>query len=444
MLLSYTDFLIETYTEVDINASKIKLLEAIAKQKLDESEYLYYTTFVEHVGQKTLLECLEGRKSTDLVLESIDEKLFEESLLKKAQNRLKALQQKVKEKGKEALNDLSDKSKALLKVGGQILKPVKTIIDKLAEVAAKAWDKLKGAGAAAVNKASEKIKGTVSGWMKKGEKKKSLTEEVGNLGAMGKGAGAIAKEWKGFMTKGAAKAAQEDGGGKNENVSAEDMIEEEINSSIKTWGMMMESAACLATVEVLNEGCSTEQLLEEFALIEKHNLLEDSSMLSEGGHGDEGGIKIPFVSAILDKMHHMPPFSLFAKLGKMAEGVANNVLEKVSFYLNKLGGPGPFKFVVIGALIGIVVTYYSESATKSALFSQGGALILGIAVPGAGILYTIMKYGGIAIALHEVVKTAMGAEEKGGDEKHDDKKEGEKKEDKEKEGEKKKKPWWKF
>lgn len=375
-LLSYTEFLVETYHGVNLKDAKLRLLKAAAKDTmaLDENEMFLF--LLENGYQDLIIEAIDT-ENYDLLNESI----INEGILDKAKERYQKLKDTVKDKGKEALNKMSDGAKNLLKVGGNILKPVKAIIDKMGGLIKTAWEKVKSITQAAVEKALPKLTSRLKGLVKDGDKKKSLLQEMGDLKAMSSaGLKLVTGGFTKMMGGAAAKAASTD-----EAVY--------IN--------MIESSMVYALAEMIEEGYGTSNLLKEAEEF-------DYSLLESDDHGDKGGLKIPFVSAIMDKIAHMPPFKYFHAIeGKVAK-MANNGLARASAIIAKLDGPGPFNFAIIGGLIGIAAGFAAEQLAKGAVFGAHGATILGFMIPGAGILYKIIKYTGYALAIYGVIKEVVG------------------------------------
>jgi hypothetical protein len=377
-LLSYTEFLAETYYGVSLKDAKVRLLKAAAKDTMALDEREMFFILMENGYQDLILEAIDTGN-----YDMINEGLINESILDKAKERLANLKDAVKDKGKAALDKMSDGSKNLLKIGGNILKPIKAIIDKMGSLIKSAWDKAKSLTKAAVEKALPKLTARLKSLVKDGDKKKSLMQEANDLAAT---ASAGVKLVTGGFTKliadAAGKAAQTD-----EAVY--------IN--------MLESAMVYAVAEMIDEGYGTANLVKE-AKEFNYTLLESDDQ--------SGGLKIPFVSAIMDKIAHMPPFKWFHAIeGKVAE-IANNSLARLSAIVAKLDGPGPFNFEIIGGLIGIAAGYAAEQLAKGAVFGANGATILGFAIPGAGILYKVIKYTGYALAIYGVIKEVVGQGDK--------------------------------
>jgi hypothetical protein len=196
------------------------------------------------------------------------------------------------------------------------------------------------------------------------------------------------------------------------NVNIQEILDEVYEASVNSWQTSVYSAMITATKDIILEGYSIEDINEELSQIDA---------ILEGDHADKGGLKIPYISAIMDKIGHTFPFSVFHDLEKKAAARVNNGLESASFWISKMGGPGPFTFPVVAGIIGVAIGFIGEQLAKGMVFGNHGATILGFAIPGSTQLYTIIKYTGYALAVYGVIKQAMGQGEKeGSEEEHED------------------------
>jgi threonine/homoserine/homoserine lactone efflux protein len=103
----------------------------------------------------------------------------------------------------------------------------------------------------------------------------------------------------------------------------------------------------------------------------------------------------------------MPPFKYFHDIGEKAGKIANNTLEKVSYFVaNALKGPGPFKFVVVGGVVAAIAGWAAEYGAKSGLHAIVHAVehALHIAIPGMGFIFTAIKYIGYALLAYGLIK----------------------------------------
>jgi hypothetical protein len=283
------------------------------------------------------------------------ESINEENLISKMKAKFDNAMQVAKSKGKEALTDAQEK---IIKLGGNIGNIIKLMVEKLKEWVTSLFTAATSHFKSAAASKSGEIKKAVEG-----SDKKKITIEVKNL----KDITAATAKWatSGFVqdtTKAAATAAKED----------------------------IKEAFELAVLQSINEAVISGEL--DFT-----DMVEES----------EGGI--PFISAIAHKMHHIPPFSLLDKVKQGAEKVASGVLNKLSYYANKLAGaPGPYEFVALAAIIGIIAEVQFKGIAKHALLS---------AVPGLGMIASIISNTAMALAVIGIIESLMDKEGKGHDEK---------------------------
>jgi hypothetical protein len=283
------------------------------------------------------------------------ESINEENLISKMKAKFDNAMQVAKAKGKEALTDAQEK---IIKLGGNIGNIIKLMVEKLKEWVTSLFTAATSHFKSAAASKSGEIKKAVEG-----SDKKKITIEVKNL----KDITAATAKWatSGFVqdtTKAAATAAKED----------------------------IKEAFELAVLQSINEAVISGEL--DFT-----DMVEES----------EGGI--PFISAIAHKMHHIPPFSLLDKVKQGAEKVASGVLNKLSYYANKLAGaPGPYEFVALAAIIGIIAEVQFKGIAKHALLS---------AVPGLGMIASIISNTAMALAVIGIIESLMDKEGEGHDEK---------------------------
>jgi hypothetical protein len=132
--------------------------------------------------------------------------------------------------------------------------------------------------------------------------------------------------------------------------------------------------------------------------------LDFTDILESDGHG--GGI--PFVSAIAHKMHHIPPFNLLDKVKQGAEKVAAGALNKLSYYATELAGaPGPFKFVALASIIGIIAEVQFKGMAKHAIIH---------AIPGVGTIAYLISNVAMALAVVGIAEALLAKKD---DEGHD-------------------------
>jgi hypothetical protein len=277
------------------------------------------------------------------------ESINEENLIGRMKAKFDNAVQVAKSKGKGALTDAQEK---IIKLGGSIGSVIKLMIEKLKEWVTSLFSAASSHFKSAASSKSDEIKKAV-----KGADKKKIAIEVKNLKNI---TGATAK-WatSGFVqdaTKAAAGAAKED----------------------------IKEAFELAVLQSINEAVVSGEL--DFTDIIKE---------SEGG--------IPFVSAIAHKMHHIPPFNLLDKVKKGAEKVAGGTLNKFSYYATKLAGaPGPYEFVVLASIIGIIAEVQFKGVAKHAILN---------AIPGLGMIASIISNVAMGLAVIGIVESLISSEE---------------------------------
>ena len=368
-MLNYTEFIIETYDVKHTAKSKEVFLLACAEKggaSLEETESLQF--FISEGLIDTLFEtCLS---------------INEESFADKFKALATAAQEKIKEKGKDYADKLGAKSQAALKFGGKLMAPLKSVLGKVKEVLLKGWNMAKDAARASVEKAKEKIKEKIQPYLKDSDKRKKITEEAKNLAAMG---GAVATwatgDFVGELAKGGEKAA----------------------TTEESYHQAFESAFYYAAAETLKENYTIDEILSECELF-------------ESDHAEaKGGLQIPFISSIMSKLAHMPPFSVFHKIEAKVASAAETGLERMSILATKIASaPGPFKFPVVAGLVGIAAGYLAESTFKKGVMDLQGLAEkgLGFAIPGFGMAIKFMKYGGLALAVYGVINELVGGDEK--------------------------------
>jgi len=381
-MLNYTEFIIETYDVRHTAKSKEVFLLACAEKggaSLEETESLQF--FIHEGLIDTLFEtCLS---------------INEESFADKFKALAAAAQEKIKEKGKEYADKLGAKSQAALKFGGKIMGPLKTVLGKVKEILLKAWNLAKDAARASVEKAKEKIKEKIKPYLKDSDKRKKISEESKNLANMG---GAVAKWATGDLIGALAKGGQT------------------AATTEESYGYFIafESAFYYAAAKTLNENYTIDEILTECELF-------------ESGHGEaKGGLNVPFISSIMSKLAHMPPFSVFHKIEAKVASAAETGLERMSILATKIASaPGPFKFPVVAGLVGIAAGYLAESTFKQGVIDLQGLAEkgLGFVIPGFGMAIKFMKYGGLALAVYGVINELVGGEGKDDENKEEPKEE---------------------
>lgn len=297
-------------------------------------------------------------------LGSLDEvfegEINEESIMARMKDKLAQAVAVAKEKGKEALTGAQQK---IIQLGGSIGNVIKLMISKLKEWISAAFSAAKGFYMKAAQGKTGEIKDMIS---KAGTDTKNLMiKELGQL----KSVTSSTATWvlSGFSkeaTKAAAEAAKED-----------------VKESFE-----------LVILESINEAVLSGEL-------------DFTDILESDGH--EGGI--PFVSTIAHKMHHIPPFNLLDKVKQGAEKVAAGALNKLSYYATELAGaPGPFKFVALASIIGILAEVQFKGVAKHAIIH---------ALPGVGTLAYLISNVAMALAVVGILEALLAKkdDEKGHD-----------------------------
>lgn len=282
------------------------------------------------------------------------ESINEENLIGRMKSKFDTALQTAKSKGKEALTDAQEK---IIKLGGSIGSVIKLMIEKLKEWVSSLFSAATSHFKSAAASKSAEIEKAV-----KGTDQKKIAVEVKNLKDI---AGATAK-WatSGFVqdaSKAAAGAAKED----------------------------VKEAFELAVLQSINEAVISGEL-------------DFTDMIGES----EGGI--PFVSAIAHKMHHIPPFNLLDKVKQGAEKIAGGTLNKFSYYATKLAGaPGPFEFVSLAAIIGIIAEVQFKGVAKHAILH---------AIPGLGMIASIVSNAAMGLAVIGIIEALLHPHSEGGHE----------------------------
>lgn len=288
--------------------------------------------------------------------EIFEGEINEESIIAKMKDKLSQAVTVAKEKGKEALTGAQQK---IIQLGGNIVNVIKLMIGKLKEWISAAFSAAKSFYNKAASGKSAEIKDMIS---KAGSDTKNLMlKEIGHLKAV---TSATATWVMSGFSKEATKAATE-------------AAKEDVKESFE-----------LAILDSMNEAVLSGEL--DFA-----------DILESDGH-DAG---IPFVSAIAHKMHHIPPFNLLDKVKQGAEKVAAGALNKLSYYATELAGaPGPFKFVALASVIGIIAEVQFKGVAKHALIH---------ALPGIGTIAYLISHVAMGLAVVGIVEAIIKAEKEG-------------------------------
>jgi hypothetical protein len=281
---------------------------------------------------------------------AFDDELNEESIMAKMKTKFDNAVQIAKEKGKKALTDTQEK---ILQLGGKIGSVIKTLVSALAKWISDTFSAAKAHFSKVASASNDKITAAVT----KIEDTNKLAVEVKNLKAVIGSTGAWLKSGLVNQVSGAAaSAAKEDA---NENID------------IPVFEIIL--------LESINDAVISGDL----------NFMD----LLEG----EGGI--PFVSAIAHKLHEFPPFNLLHKVQGAAEKVASGALNKLSYYATELAGaPGPYEFVALAAIIGIVAEVQFKGMAKTAIINL---------IPGIGTIAGIISYVAMGLAVVGIVEALI-------------------------------------
>ena len=300
--------------------------------------------------------------------EAFEGEINEESIMAKMKDKLAQAVAVAKEKGKEALTGAQQK---IIQLGGSIGNVIKLMIGKLKEWISTAFSAAKSFYAKAAETKTEDIKAMIS--KASDDTKNLMVKEIKQLKAV---TSSTATWVMSGFSKEATKAAAE-------------VAKEDVKESFE-----------LVILESINEAVLSGEL-------------DFTDLLESDGHDNHGG-GIPFVSAIAHKMHHVPPFNLLDKVKQGAEKVAAGVLNKLSYYATELAGaPGPFKFVALAAIIGIIAEVQFKGVAKHAVLH---------AVPGLGLMASIISNVAMALAVVGIAEALIA--KKDGDKEGQDKAEG--------------------
>ena len=282
----------------------------------------------------------------------------EESLMVKMKQKFDNAVQIAKQKGKQALSDTQQK---ILKLGGDIANVIKLMVGQLKKWAKETFDTARSAYS---NFAKSKVKEISNAFNNAEEGTKTLIiKEVKNLKT-------ISKSVLGWMTAGLVKDVA-----KGSQEAATEEVKESIDSLFE-----------LAIIESINEAILLGNL-------DFNDMVQESS--------DE---TIPFVSSIAHKLHHVPPFNLLDKVKQGAEKITGIVLNKLSYYATEFAGaPGPFEFVALATIVGIVAEVEIKHAAKHALVH---------AIPGIGTFASIISHTAMALAIIGILEALISGDEK--------------------------------
>ena len=147
-------------------------------------------------------------------------------------------------------------------------------------------------------------------------------------------------------------------------------------------------------------------LVESIILSIKNKEIDFNNLIEEGKEGP----KIPFISSIAAKLNKIPPFKTLYGVKNKAKDIAGAGLEKFSVYATEVAGaPGPYKFIALATIIGILVEMEVKGIGKKLLkMSLHG-------IPGAGTVIVwaanIAKYLAYIAIIETLLAEVHGKEE---------------------------------
>lgn len=301
---------------------------ATRSQVIAEQRSMYINIFNQFEEVKPVINeaiaLVDAGLFDDMLLEdlmSIDDASIEENLIQKAKEKFDKAVAVAKEKGKQALTDTQQ---MIIKIGGDIGKVIKLVVQNIAKACKTAYDKVYAMALKAGKAKAPEIKDAIEGVTDKS----LLANEIVNATKMLKSF----KAWvlSGFhkeMAQAMQKAAKDS----------------DTNESFSPYGME------LGLYKSINEAVLSGEL--------------DFSTLNEAG-----GVKIPFVSSIAAKLNKIPPFSLLYKVKNKVKDFVGNSLEKFSVWATEVAGaPGPYKFVALATIIGVITEMEVKDVGKKLL-----------------------------------------------------------------------------
>lgn len=285
------------------------------------------------------------------VFDEVFDMINEENLIDRMKDKFDRAVEVAKEKGKSALTDMQSN---ILKLGGKIGNVIKMMVTEL-----KNW----------INETFQSAKATYTKFAKSKEKEiKNALESAGegtkNL---------IVKEIQQLKKVSTSVVSWMTGGlVKNVAKGSEQVVKQDIKESLDA---MFE----LAVLESINEAIITGKL--------------DFTQVVEEGGG------IPFVSTIAHELHNIPPFDILNKIKEKAADKTGTILNKLSLYATEFAGaPGPFEFVALATLVGILTEVALKHTVKHALVAS---------IPGIGVFSSIISNTAMALAVVGIVETLI-------------------------------------
>lgn len=344
-----------------INQAVTKDLVVAEQRALYKNIFGQFSELDDHIGEAMAM--VDMGIFDDMLVENLvnmDEDEIYENLFKKAKEKFDAAVQTAKEKGKKALSDAQE---VILKIGGDIGKLIKLVVENIASAAKKAYDMTAAAAKKAASAKTSDLKAKIGGM----KDKNSLAIEIKNAKAM---LGAM-KGWvMGGFSKEAAGAMQT--AAKQEESFSSNTLE-------------------LALYKSINEAIVSGEL-------------DFTTMVNEGG-----GAKIPFISTIAAKLNKIPPFKQLYAVKNKVKDFVGNALEKFSVWATEAAGaPGPYKFVALATLIGIIVEMEVKGVGKKLLKTAFHA------IPFAGTIIVwaaeVAKYLAYIAIIETILAEVQGGE----------------------------------
>ena len=285
------------------------------------------------------------------IFDEVFDMINEENLVDRMKDKFNKAVEVAKEKGKSALTDMQSN---ILKLGGKIGNVIKMMVTEL-----KNW----------INETFQSAKATYTKFAKSKEKEiKNALESAGEgtknliikeVQQLKKVSTAVVSWMTGGLVKDVAKGSEQ-------------VVKQDIKESLDA---MFE----LAVLDSINEAIITGKL--------------DFTQVVEEGGG------IPFVSAIAHELHNIPPFDILNKIKEKAADKTGTILNKLSLYATEFAGaPGPFEFVALATLVGILTEVALKHTVKHALVAS---------IPGIGVFSSIISNTAMALAVVGIVETLI-------------------------------------
>ena len=395
MLLNYQSFLFETYAKIKLSEARENFLKTIASLHLNEDE--------NHCVNFIISECLTAEVFEIAYNDTFDEVLYE-NFIEKAKEKYEKAKEYLKAKGKDFLKTASDGTKALLKIGGNILSVLKMIVVKIGSAIKEGYKKVVAAYKAVTEKHQEEIEAKLAPILDSPDNRDKAIVELKNIKQMTTACDAYFLA--GFpqeMNKAVINAAKED---------------EDDKKNESTFIGTFEAAALSQISSDIKKGISIDKIC---SLLEKESLL----LTDEIDESDDKGkavLQIPYISSIIKKISHWPGFKQFHTLGDKVGKYANNSLSKCSLYMSRITQQfEPVVYVVMGGVAGAVAGWVMENEVKKGIFYLIEEL-LGYLVWPLGWIKNCIGYAGIAIAVYGVFEAVLGKSKEDSKETHTEEK----------------------